>query len=74
MTTWPDGTPRSTGNAFDVQPAAVDKKLQKNQAKYDAKLEREGRTRAEVAIAKAMRKNHFVSLAGYKTNSEKAPR
>jgi len=81
--TWADGTPRSTGNAFDIAPRPLTPEQQKKQRireqrvrAYDRKLAAQGRTRKAVGKALVTRTNrnaHLGAFAGL-SNSEKAPR
>lgn len=81
--TWEDGTPRSTGNAFDISPLPLTteqkRKLRKREQRmreYDRKLARQGRTRKTVTKAQVTRKNRMADLGAFAglSNSEKAPR
>jgi len=79
--TWPDGTPRSQGNAFSIPPRptaeadALNEKIRlRNLKRYDQKLAEQGRTRADVQKKAATRVNPEASLAAFIPNSKTAPR
>jgi len=81
--TWEDGTPRSTGNAFDIEPRPLtpddQKKLRIREQRireYDRKLAAQGRTRKAVTKARVTRKNRTAYLGAFAgpSKSQKAPR
>lgn len=78
--TWPDGTPRSTGNAFDwyAQRPAVDpikaKRKEKAKREYAKKLEKRGLTAVQVKRNAVTRTNKETNLSSFVLNSRKAPR
>ena len=83
MSTWPDGTPRSTGNAFDwiVKPVPLTReqlRLKKQAAyekeAYTRRLAKQGRTRKDVQIKRVTRVNAEACVTSFIPKSVRAPR
>jgi hypothetical protein len=80
--TWSCGTPKSQSNAFnwkavsELTPEQILKAKQRQYSKlsYEQRLNKQGRTRTDVAMEAATRVNAHRDLSGGKTNSETAPR
>ena len=78
---WEDGTPKSSGNAFDIPKSApvltaAEKQNLRNRKSWDQKLEKQGRTRADAAKNMATRVNKNIDLSAHcgLTNSIKSSR
>lgn len=73
-----DGTPKSTGNAFDMSRFTVDPEQAKKKAKakkiYQQKLARRGLTQADMQKKSATRKNPPALLGSFVPKSVRAPR
>jgi len=78
--TWDCGTPRSTGNAFNVRPVTSDEVRkaeaikQKHYDEYTRKLARRGLTRDDIKRKQAERKNPEASIDSFIPKSVRAPR